>query len=195
MGDINQILILKQLAPQIQGPILEVGSKDYGSTFTLRKEYPGQEYTGLDLSAGKNVDIVADLETEAHKLPQSHYELIVCCSVLEHTKRPWVMATNLTALLRPGGKLFLSVPWVWRYHMYPDDYWRFSPQSLPLLFPDLSWSEILYSTNVPQEQLVFESGSSKTDDSMKLVIDLGNGYSRNYMPYLMVNGLGVKAAQ
>jgi len=192
MGDINQKLLMKNLIPQIKGPILEVGSKNYGSTTTIRQEHPDLEYTGIDLSAGDNVDLVMDLESESHKLPQSHYGLIICCSVLEHTKRPWVMAEKLTNLLKPGGQIFMSVPWVWRYHMYPDDYWRFSPTSLQLLFPDLSWSKVIYSTNTPQEFVEFVPGSGATDDSVRLVIDLENGYTRNYMPYLMVNAVGTR---
>ena len=37
--------------------------------------------------------------------------------------------------------MFLSVPWVWRFHGYPSDYWRFSPEALKFLFPGFKIDE------------------------------------------------------
>jgi len=42
----------------------------------------------------------------------------------------------------------MSVPWVWRYHAYPDDYFRFSWRGIETLFPEFSWSDKHYSTTV-----------------------------------------------
>lgn len=192
MGDRNQELLIKKLVPSFEGPILEIGSKDYGSTYSIRKENPDVEYMGVDLEAGPNVDMVLDIETQSEYLDQEYFGLILCCSVMEHTKRPWVMAEKIQNLLKPGGQLFLSVPWVWRYHMYPDDYWRFSPTSLPLLFPDLNWSDVLYSTNIPGEHVPFVPGSSETDNSVRITVEAQKDIPRRYMPYLMVNAVGTK---
>jgi SAM-dependent methyltransferase len=115
VGDVNQRIFLERLVPGIDGPVVEVGSKDYGSTTSFRDLYRGREYVGVDLETGKGVDVVADLSAGTGRLPVSHFALGICCSVLEHTPRPWVMAENIVKLLRPGGQLYISVPWVWRY--------------------------------------------------------------------------------
>lgn len=39
MGDINQVIYLKKYLPEVDGPVLEIGSKDYGSTSSFRDTY------------------------------------------------------------------------------------------------------------------------------------------------------------
>jgi SAM-dependent methyltransferase len=192
LGDRNQRLFLERLVPQVNGPVLEVGSKDYGSTVSFRDLYRG-EYVGLDLEPGEGVDVVADLSAGLGGLNEGHFALVICCSVLEHTPVPWVVAQNLTRLLRPGGSLYISVPWVWRYHAYPDDYFRFSPRAVEALFPRLCWKHATYSTNLPGEHFDLDlSDLRETDHRMALYKQVPQG-SRKYLPYLMVNMLGVRA--
>lgn len=49
MGDINQLLYLKHYMPKVNGPILEIGSKDYGSTSSYRDYYVSNEEIRLPL--------------------------------------------------------------------------------------------------------------------------------------------------
>lgn len=193
MGDRNQRMFLERLCPTVDGPVIEVGSKDYGSTVTFRDLYRG-EYVGVDLEPGKNVDVVADLSAGLGELREGHFALAICCSVLEHTPLPWVMAENLTRLLRAGGMLYVSVPWVWRYHAYPDDYFRFSPRAVQRLFPRLSWKNATYSTTVAGEHIDLNLDDFREiDNRLAQHMQTANG-PRKYLPYLMVNMLGEKHA-
>jgi SAM-dependent methyltransferase len=189
MGDVNQRLFLTRALPAVSGPILEVGSRDYGSTENWREVYPGNDYLGVDLSEGKNVDRVVDFVAGTGGLPQEHFALIICCSVLEHVPRPWVMAENMTRVLRPGGALYIAVPWVWRYHPYPDDYFRFSWRGVAELFPRVKWSRQVYSTTVADE---FFDAAEGVDNSLAKMIVTPTG-QRKYLPYLQVHMLGLKA--
>ena len=49
------------------------------------------------------------------------------------------MADRITRLLGPGGKVCISVPFAWKFHAYPSDYWRFTHEGIKLLFPGLSF--------------------------------------------------------
>ena len=193
MGDANQRLFLTRYRPEITGPILEVGSKDYGNTASFRDVYFGNEYIGVDLSTGKNVDRVVDLSAGTGDLPHSHFALVVCCSVLEHVPRPWDMAENLTRLLRPGGAIYVAVPWVWRYHPYPDDYFRFSWRGIAELFPGITWSHRLCSTNVPDEFIEISKNGVGVDNQLAKYESTPT-LQRKYLPYLQVHMLGTKAA-
>jgi len=53
MGDINQEIYLKKFMPDVNGHVLEIGSKDYGNTSSFRDFYNKNEYIGVDLEAGK----------------------------------------------------------------------------------------------------------------------------------------------
>ena len=37
-----------------------------------------------------------------------------------------------------------SVPFVWRIHAYPSDYWRFTKEGVKLLFPRIRFSALMY---------------------------------------------------
>jgi len=195
MGDLNQRLFLERHLPRADGPVIEIGSKDYGSTASFRDLYAGVEYIGADLEAGKGVDVVVDLAQGLGGLGEGRFALAICCSVLEHTPRPWSMADNITRLLRPGGSLYLSVPWVWRYHAYPDDYFRFSPRAVQSLFPGLEWGQAAYSTSVVGEIVPLQLGDFReVDNRMAAFADTPHG-KRKYLPYLMVNMLGRRSVE
>lgn len=194
MGDRNQIIFLQRHLPQVSGPILEIGSKDYGSTSTFREIYPDCPYIGIDMEAGAGVDAVVDMEAGIGPLAEEHFELAVCCSVLEHVAKPWKMAENITRVVARGGRLYMSVPWVWRYHPYPDDYFRFSFRGVAALFPDFDWGTPYYSTNVEGEFIPITEENKGADNKLA---QFGPAKSpgaapRKYLPYLMVNMLGVR---
>jgi SAM-dependent methyltransferase len=192
LGDRNQIIFLRRFVPEVSGPILEIGSKDYGSTSSFRDAYPGNPYVGIDMADGKGVDLVLDLSEGIGELQEGHFALAVCCSVLEHVPRPWKMAENITRLMAPGGRLYMSVPWVWRYHPYPDDYFRFSFRGVAALFPDFDWGPPCYSTNVEDEFIPITQDNLQADNGLALHAKSGSGQPRKYLPYLMVNMIGVR---
>lgn len=145
MGDLNQLDFLNRNLALFKGPYLEVGSKDYGSTQNLRSFFPGEDYVGVDISAGDGVDAVLDLTAPFEEietvLKGRRFGTIFCLSVLEHCEQPFVMADNLSRLLREEGRLYLSVPFVARFHGYPSDYWRFTHEGVKKLFPALSFDQ------------------------------------------------------
>ncbi|WP_374338224.1 class I SAM-dependent methyltransferase [Methyloversatilis sp.] len=190
MGDNNQLYYLRRHVPRARGPVLEIGSKDYGSTVDFRSVYRDQPYVGLDLADGRNVDVVHDLTQGTGPLPLDHFDLAICCSVLEHVDRPWEFARHVSRVVRPGGRLYMSVPWVWRFHAYPDDYFRFSWRGIEKLFPDFDWSERYYSTNVDDEFISIDEFRD-ADNRMALLHEVDGG-ARKHLPYLMVNMLGTR---
>ena len=161
--------------PKTAGPILEVGSKDYGSTTSFRDAFVENEYIGVDLSAGKNVDRVVDLAAGIGDLGEAHFALAICCSVLEHVRRPWEMAVNLTRLIRPGGTIYVAVPWV-----------------IAELFPRIAWTRVAYSTNVPDEFFEVSGDGAGFDNGLAKYVNTPAG-QRKYLPYLQVHMLGVRS--
>lgn len=180
MGDRNQLHYLRARIPEVDGPVLEIGSKEYGGSYGFRGQYP--DFTGLDMAEGQGVDVVCDLSETTGPLQTGHYALIICCSVLEHCAQPWNMADNIVRLLKPGGRVYVCVPWTWRYHPYPDDYWRFSWSGIKALFPWLEWNEPTFSTTREGEFLPAEFQS---DNNLATVID-----GRKFIPYLMLHMIG-----
>jgi SAM-dependent methyltransferase len=143
LGDKNQLIFIQENSDLFNGPFLEIGSK-YGEA-QLRSYFSGLgEYIGVDMAEGKTVDFVIDFiedfEVIDNALNGRRFGTIFCLSVLEHCEQPFKMAENMTRLLKPGGKICISVPFAWKYHGYPLDYWRFTHEGIKKLFPGLSFN-------------------------------------------------------
>ena len=107
----------------------------------------------------------------------------------------------VSRVIRPGGLLYLSVPWVWRYHPYPDDYFRFSHRGVISLFEQFEWSRLFYSTTIDNEFAEIEDPPVDRDSgadnrmAIQMAVQLPAGEAkRKYLPYLMVNMLGRRRA-
>lgn len=141
MGDLNQRDFVEENRNLVRGPIIEIGSKNYGNTPDLRSLFPNEQYIGVDREPGGGVDVVCDLtgdfESVVEAIGVAQARTVICFSVLEHCKYPFKMAENISALLAEGGVVFVSVPFVWNIHAFPDDYWRFTPSAISLLFGGL----------------------------------------------------------
>jgi SAM-dependent methyltransferase len=126
------------------GRTLLVGSFVAGGKADRRALY--SDAVGVDMRPGPGVDRVLNLEAE---LPASlgTFAHVECISVLEHSRRPWLLASNLERLLEPGGTIFVSVPFVWRFHGYPNDYFRFTAEGVRELFQGVEWSSLMYGSD------------------------------------------------
>lgn len=124
------------------GRVLIVGSRVYGSREDRRTRHA--QAVGVDMLPGPGVDAVIDMETPA-ALALGVFSHIECVAVLEHSRRPWLLAANLERMLLPGGTIHLTVPFVWRVHAYPHDYWRFTLDGVRQLLPGVAWEALVYA--------------------------------------------------
>lgn len=122
------------------GRVLIVGSQVYHDKPDRRKLYA--DVVGVDMQAGPGVDVVHDME---NYLPASlgQFDHIECMSVLEHCRQPWRMAVSIEQAMLPGATIFVSVPFVFRLHGYPDDYWRMAPNGVRFLFSAITWQHVM----------------------------------------------------
>lgn len=113
--------------------VLDVGSLDVNGSYRGLVEKRGWHYTGLDLTAGKNVDVVAE-QPYAYPFADGSFDVVISGSTAEHVAMPWLWVPELARLLRPGGMLAIITHTSWMLHRFPCDYWRFMPDGLRLLF-------------------------------------------------------------
>jgi SAM-dependent methyltransferase len=89
----------------------------------------GLTYFGSDVTpTGGPVDFVAD--ACALPIADASVGTVLCSEVLEHLPNPTSGFNELVRILRPGGHLVLSVPFLARIHEAPRDYFRFTKFSL-----------------------------------------------------------------
>lgn len=91
------------------------------------------EFINVDLFPFPGVDVVAT----ADRLPfaDNTFDGLVTESVLEHVPNPRAMAAELMRILKPGGVVYASAPFIHPFHASPDDFNRFTTSGLRELFP------------------------------------------------------------
>jgi SAM-dependent methyltransferase len=135
---------------------------DIGTSERFAKELRPYEnlFSGKDYKAGGyKPELIygvynCDLHTDIESLPfeNNSIDAIICLEVLEHVKNPFKAAEEIKRVLKPGGLLLLTTPFLLGYHgkskkqsdietqahaEYPD-FWRFTHEGLEYLFKDFT---------------------------------------------------------
>ena len=68
--------------------------------------------------------------------PEKLYDIVICQQVLEHVKNPFKAVDTLSKLIKPGGILIASTPFLLKIHAAPNDYWRFTTEGMRVLLSE-----------------------------------------------------------
>jgi SAM-dependent methyltransferase len=92
----------------------------------------GTNVLNVDLLPFAGVDLCGDI----HALPfaAGSIDALVCTGVLEHVPDAPGAVASMHRILRPGGEIFCTIPFLQPYHEDPDDYRRFTNSGLKELF-------------------------------------------------------------
>ena len=112
--------------------VLDVGSFDVNGTYRPLIEGRGWQYTGLDVCAGPNVDIVSH-DPFNFPLDAESYDVVISGSTMEHVTAIWRWVPELVRVLKPGGLLAIITHWQIREHRYPVDCWRIMPDGMKFI--------------------------------------------------------------
>lgn len=93
----------------------------------------GFQYRIMDLIPRVADTIVGDI-CNCPEIADESYDVVLSSDVLEHVKEPWNAAAECVRIAKPGGLLIHISPFSWRYHPFPDDYYRFTHDGLAYLF-------------------------------------------------------------
>jgi SAM-dependent methyltransferase len=156
-------LFVESFAPE--GPVVEIGSFHPAggeSLSDLRGLFAGKKYIGCDIRPGNGVDRIED----AHALtfPAAFAGTMVLCEILEHLPDPARAVAEAHRVLREDGLLVVSVPFRFRLHGFPSDYWRFTSSGLHTLLAAFHARTVFALGPRLKPALVF-AVASKTDSA------------------------------
>lgn len=114
-------------AQELQGDLLDFGcgAKPYRDLF-----HHVTSYTGVDFEneghghANEQIDVFYDGKT----LPFNNevYDAVFCSEVFEHLFNLPEILKELNRVLKPGGKMLITCPFVWPEHEKPHDFARYT---------------------------------------------------------------------
>ncbi len=122
--------------------VLDIGGRAR-SGLDRRRQFRVGNYVVLDILSGSNVDVVGDAHALAELFPPGSFDAILSVSVFEHLLMPWTVATQMNAVLKPGGIALVFTHQTLGMHDLPWDFWRFSDTSWDALFNTHTGFEIV----------------------------------------------------
>ncbi|MBU4445152.1 class I SAM-dependent methyltransferase [bacterium] len=125
----------KKIALHISGTILDVGrGKGTPKNFDHVSMYVGLDYPKT-LKETLTFDSVVDVYGDAQQLSfrDSSFDTVLLRQVLEHLPRPWQAIEEFSRVLKPGGRLLITTPLLYKMHSIPHDYYRYTPYALKFL--------------------------------------------------------------
>lgn len=96
--------------------------------------------TSFDVVNDKKPDILGDICT--YHLGTEVFDTIVCSEVIEHLHSPQSAVKNMFDSLKPGGKLIVTIPFIFPIHADPHDYVRYTKTGLKNTFSMFSSVEV-----------------------------------------------------
>lgn len=100
--------------------VLDAGA---GST-PYRDLFDHVSYEACDLEDNGLQDYVCDIA--ALPMPDNTYDLVFCSQTLEHVPNPFKVMGELQRVLKPGGQLWMSAPFIYEEHVKPYDFFRYT---------------------------------------------------------------------
>jgi SAM-dependent methyltransferase len=122
--------------------ILDLGGGMRGHLGALEGRVETLDLNDIDAEAENltRPDILGDACQPFPDWMEGRYDAVIALALLEHVYDPPAAVANFRRALRPGGRLFLYVPWMWRYHAPRDlvfqDYQRLSRDGMAYLLRD-----------------------------------------------------------
>ena len=113
--------------------VLDVGS--YNVNGCMRPLFDGTEaeYTGLDIEAGPNVDIVMNEPYHWDNIPDESFDFVISANAFEHIEYPWLTIKEIYSKLKPEGIACIHAPLAIDEHRYPVDCYRYFPDGFKAL--------------------------------------------------------------
>lgn len=111
---------------------------DYGAGNSPYRPYvPCKEYITADISQNSNINIDYIINCDKLPISDNNFDLILLLDVLEHVLNPVSVINELKRLLKPGGSLIVSIPFMYREHETPNDYVRYTSFGIKRLFESM----------------------------------------------------------
>lgn len=114
----------KLATTMIAGRVLDVGG---GEKAVYRKRLPKDiQYESVNIDPDMEPTHVIEPE-RPFPISDENYDFCLCLNTLEHVYDARFVLREIRRVLKPGGIVHITVPFIFRIHAHPDDYFRATP--------------------------------------------------------------------
>jgi SAM-dependent methyltransferase len=124
----------------LHGRVLDVGGGTRKSSYLSLLRVEGQ-LDSLNIDPERAPTFVADLN-HALPIPTATYDTLLSLNTLEHVREDVFALREMTRILKPGGRMLLFIPFLYRVHGSPSDFHR---------HPKPWWEAVLHDLGLEAE--------------------------------------------
>ena len=121
----------------LRGRVVDVGGGRNPNYFAYMQHEEGAEIQALDGSMSG-----IDFEKDALPYDDGQVDTVIFCNVLEHIYNYRHFVAEVRRACAPGGQVLGFVPFMVGYHPDPHDYFRYTHESLRMIFNEAGFSRV-----------------------------------------------------
>ncbi len=125
----------------IYGVVIDLGGGKNPSYERFWSVNP-EKFIRVDINKKSEPDVVADLN-KILPFPDNFADAAFLFNVIYILENPGKTLREINRILKPGGKLFLTSPFIFNEAKEPNDYWRFASEGLEKLLKESGFDKIL----------------------------------------------------
>ncbi len=119
--------------------VLDVGA----GKSPYKKIIKHNKYICLDIENRGNCENLVLIDANKEwPIKDNYADLVLATETLEHIRKPQEFIKEVYRVLRPGGILILTTPFVWPLHEEPNDYFRYTKYGLKMFLKNAGFKFI-----------------------------------------------------
>jgi SAM-dependent methyltransferase len=128
--------LLDSIQGQLAGKdVVDLGGKRVGPRGDFRPPFDQvRSWRFVNIQPKTRPDMLADVSFLP--LRSACCDVVICTEVIEHLRYPAAAAAEMARILRPGGQVFASIPFMYCVHGDPQDFQRYTPDGIRRLFAE-----------------------------------------------------------
>lgn len=97
-----------------------------------QRDFIAEHLIQIDVMPYPNIDVLCD--AQALPFVENSFDLVLSFAVLEHIPNPFLAASEMMRVLKPGGTIYVDAPHIVTEHGYPSHYFNMTRFGLRKLF-------------------------------------------------------------
>lgn len=183
---------IKKFSVLLSGRVLDFGcgAKPYRDLFKKCTEYIGCD---IEISGHSHRNEQIDVFYDGKKIPfeDNYFDNIFTSEVFEHVFNLGPILDELNRVLKPGGYMLATVPFIWNEHEIPFDYGRYTSFGIKSLLKQHGFKVIKLKKSTNYVEMIYQM---KMEYIRCEIFKINNPTIRHFLQRVIIAPLAIKGS-